>query len=351
MNKELFILINGYSLTKPNPTPQEYLNKMEYLFDKYALNYEEINEEKKTILCQIIENKNIIDNKLSPIKELGIDFEFSVVGGALRDLIINKENEINDFDFVLKNKCEDTDQLIKACKTLNINIDNRELKHIIEFRKDKKVNQIKEMYKSWGQEITSDDKYITSEEKRILEEVTREYYFSLIVENLTKDLPETNYFKSNYVDKEYMNFHISGIRQFKLSNNKKVDLIISDFGNIEFLSTFDFEICKVFANLNDITNEKDLLEKMVPTGSMLRDLEDKTISLNPIKFNVEHIEYFFSKHYLKLKEKLQDHELNLFSIKKKEQFTENDKLLWGLADSKRLEMKLAPKEKVKNLKI
>ena len=100
--------------------------------------------------------------------------------------------------------------------------------------KKKKVDQIKEMYKSWGQELSSDDSYISSEEKRILNEVTREYYFSLIIEKLTQDLPNTTYFKSNYVDKEYMNFHISGIRQFQLKNNKKVDLIISDFGNIEF---------------------------------------------------------------------------------------------------------------------
>ena len=70
----------------------------------------------------------------------------------------------------------------------------------------------------------------------------KEQYFKKLMhsQDLTKDLPETNYFKSNYVDKEYMNFHITGIRQFQLSNNKKVDLIISDFGNIEFLSTFDF---------------------------------------------------------------------------------------------------------------
>ena len=91
--------------------------------------------------------------------------------------------------------------------------------------------------------------------------------------------------------------------------------------------------------------------KILFNGSMLRDLEDKKISLNPIKFNKEHIEYFFSKHYLKLKEKFSNYELNLFSTKNKNNFTENDKFLWGLADSKRLEMKLAPKEKVKNLKI
>ena len=46
--------------------------------------------------------KNIIDNHLMKVKELGIDFEFSVVGGVLRDLIANKENEINDFDFCTK---------------------------------------------------------------------------------------------------------------------------------------------------------------------------------------------------------------------------------------------------------
>ena len=208
MNKELFISVNGYSLTKPRPTPQEYLEKMEYLFDKYALRYEDLNEEKKQILNQIIENKNVIDNKLSPMKELGIDFEFSVVGGALRDLIINKENEVNDFDFVLKNDCKDTEKLMKVCEKLNIAINNNELNNIINFRKEKKVEQIKEMYKGWGQEIDSNDSHIVSEEQRILEEVTREYYFSLIVENLTKDLPETNYFKSNYLEKEY-NKHVS----------------------------------------------------------------------------------------------------------------------------------------------
>jgi len=343
MKLDLFIETNNYDTTKTfSPTPQHYFNYITSLFDKHALKKETMTIEQWNILEEIIENKNTIEKELAPLKEL-FHFDLNIVGGSVRDVILNSTDKINDYDFTISCNFDLIKPLDDVAKDMGLSLNS--LKDELNTITKARIDFAEKQCESQGFDLDRSSK------KYLISTIEKNFYFSQIIHKLMENTKNYQYFSSQNVQEEYMNAHITSIHQFFGTNNKKVDLIVTENSGISFLSTFDFEICKVFANLNDITNEKDLLEKMVPTGSMLRDLEDKTISLNPIKFNVEHIEYFFGKHYLKLKEKLQDHELNLFSIKKKEQFTENDKLLWGLADSKRLEMKLAPKEKVKNLKI
>ena len=163
---------------------------------------------------------------------------------------------------------------------------------------------------------------------------------------LTKNLSNYNFFGSNNVSEKYLNFHITSINQFNGVNNKKVDLIVSDYSRLGYVTTFDFEICKIYADLKNVKTVKDLIDKIVPTGSMLRDLNDKTFSLNAIKFNEEHMDYFFNKHLLKLKEKYPDFKLNYFTQKEKKDFTEIENKRWIFANKCKMEIDL----KVKGLK-
>ena len=125
-----------------------------------------------------------------------------------------------------------------------------------------------------------------------------------------------------------MNAHITSIHQFSGINNKKVDLIVTENSGISFLSTFDFEICKVYANLRNVKTKEQLLNKIVPLGSMLRDIEDKTFSFNGIKFPQNNLEYFFNKHLLKLKEKYPDYSVNTFCSKKNDTLSNIEKERW-----------------------
>ena len=118
-----------------------------------------------------------------------------------------------------------------------------------------------------------------------------------------------------------MNNHIDGILQFNGLNNKKIDLIVSDFVGAEFIQTFDFEICKGVLDFDSLFKKTELnheqqielcANEVFLTVGMLRDLGRKTLSICCDSFTVENIHYFMNKHFLKLRGKFPDYELNGF---------------------------------------
>ena len=321
MKLDLFIETNNYDPTKRfSPTPQHYFNYITSLFDKHALKQETMTIEQWNILEEILENKNTIEKELAPLKEL-FHFDLNIVGGSLRDVILNSTDKINDYDFTIS--CSNFG-LIKPLEDvakdmgLNLNSLKDELDNITKARIDFAQEQSEAI-----------DFSLDNISKQYLISTTKQnFYFSQIINKLMSNTKNYKYFSSQNVKEEYMNAHITSIHQFSGINNKKVDLIVTENSGISFLSTFDFEICKVYANLRNVKTKEQLLNKIVPLGSMLRDIEDKTFSFNGIKFPQNNLEYFFNKHLLKLKEKYPDYSVNTFCSKKNDTLSNIEKERW-----------------------
>lgn len=334
MNLELFIQTNGYDTGKHfSPTPQVYYDKMVNLFNKYALKSDQITLEQWEKLQEIIDIKLIIEEKLKPLDKIG-NYHLSVVGGSLRDLLVGQENCINDYDIVISPSSIIKDKIINLAKEMNIEVNNydNDLQNIKLF----KIAAAKEQKEITGYE------WISSNEEDIIEKIERDFYFSKIVNKLMIGLPGHKCYSENNVREKYMNFHINSINQFNM-NKTKVDLIVSQYHGLMFVTTFDFELCKIYADLKTVNTKEELLNNIIPLGSMLRDVEDKTLSVNALKFPKENLEYFFNKHLIKLMDKYPNHKVNIFAQKAVQEFTNEEKERWIFAHH--LKLKNAMPEK------
>lgn len=320
MKLNLFIETNNYDPTKRfSPTPQHYFNYITSLFDKHALKQETMTIEQWNILEEILENKNIIEKELAPLKEL-FHFDLNIVGGSLRDVILNSTDKINDYDFTISCNFDLIKPLDDVAKDMGLSLNS--LKDELNTITKARIDFAEKQCESQGFDLDRSSKqYLISTTKQ-------NFYFSQIIHKLMENTKNYQYFSSKNVQDEYMNAHITSIHQFFGINNKKVDLIVTENSGISFLSTFDFEICKVYANLRNVKTKEQLLNKIVPLGSMLRDIEDKTFSFNGIKFPQENLQYFFNKHLLKLKEKYPDYSVNTFCSKKNDTLSNIEKERW-----------------------
>ncbi len=125
-------------------------------------------------------------------------------------------------------------------------------------------------------------------------------------------------FENKDVEEKYLNKKIASIFKIIDKNGFENDLIVSDISAQNFIASFDFEICKCYIELetkNKSISYNEFLNNIVCLPSMLRDLDEKTLTIKVKNFNMEEIEYFMNKHYLKLKEKFPDYKLNYFESK------------------------------------
>lgn len=344
MKLDLFIQSNNFDTQRPQqPTPQVYLDKMLYLFDKYALKSETMTDEQWKILNEIVENKKIIQKALLPLKGI-CNYELSIVGGSLRDIIAAQPEKVNDYDMVISCGHGKAEDILNLARNMGFAIDlqDEELNKIKTFR----IESAKE------QRNAKDNEWDNYTEKYLIEQIEKDFYFSKVINKLMSHTKNYKHFSANNVKEKYMNFHITSINQFTGFNDKKVDLIVSDYYGLGFLSTFDFELCKIYADLKKVETKEDLLGQIIPTGSMLRDIDDKTFSVKVTKFSPENLHYFFNKHLLKLIEKYPEYKLNIFSDKKIEDFTLGEKERWICAQHLQMNMNFPEKGLVhKKLKI
>ena len=334
MNLELFIQTNGYNTQKTfSPTPQAYYDKMVNLFNKYALVSDTVTLDQWTILQEIIDIKLIIEEQLKPLDKIG-NYHLSVVGGSLRDLLVGQDKDINDYDIVISANSIMKEKIIDLAKEMSIEVNNydKDLQNIKLF----KIAAAKEQKEITGYEWNDDN------EKNIIEKIERDFYFSKIVNKLMIGLPGHKCYSENNVREKYMNFHINSINQFN-TKTKKVDLIVSQEYGAMFVTTFDFELCKIYADLKNIHTKEELLNNIIPLGSMLRDMEDKTLSVNGLKFPKENLEYFFNKHLLKLIDKYPNHKVNIFAQKAVQEFTSEEKERWIFAHHLKLKNSMPEK--------
>lgn len=254
---------------------------------------ENINYKQHEFLKEANETMLQIDNALTILKEYNLEYEISLVGGAVRDFIMNKTEQVNDFDVVLRfpnvenyylsNKAIEEDSIL-------MNEEQYTTKNI----------KFKQMFK----------KYMDTN----IQDITVRSLILLIQKIMSSNNFENKLFlNENNKTENYINNHICGILKMeKMGINRKIDLIIIKNNEHDFVNTFNFDLCKGYINYtNMISSNKNndhlnLLDNIILTKNMVSDIINKKMTMNLQNLTEEHLHYYMNKHYIKMKNKYSD---------------------------------------------
>lgn len=289
---------------------QRYSDK----FNQVVPDLAELSANQKKFLIQSFDVLKSVSNNLSPLKGLGVSYSLSLAGGAVRDFLFDRISDINDVDVYL----------FMGNKDINIMQRSSGVKNSV----DLSINDAQVV-------LGKSDLNASMLQKK---EDWLDYSVSSL---MAKSFNIHNKFYETDVSREYLESSIKSI--FKMhsknlnTNSLKcmgnIDLILTQSPIRDFITLFDFEICKTYFDFrpNDFTNikknlssEEDFLHrvnafsddekiqymysKLRVFHSCLKDMVEKTLTINLQRFPKEHVDYFLNKHYLKMVEKFPEYE-------------------------------------------
>ena len=247
-----------------------------------------ITKEKYEILSNIILQLNEIKASLEPLINLGIVFDLWLIGGSVRDFLLNNEKNIKDLDVMIKINSKNKIYLPKLevfFKKTNFKVEQEKLKEL-SYRKSNKefswwkhTNKIYKKYK------------LNEKEKKIKEEV----YFDMFVLALGQNFKIEEFYppkekKISEVD-TYLDLRLKSVIKINKDNWKwPVDILITDYSVDGFLSGFDIGICEAafeFVRKEDLLkqinnspkNPEELLKLGYITNCFLTDFHNKELKL------------------------------------------------------------------------
>ena len=127
---------------------------------------------------------------------------------------------------------------------------------------------------------------------------------------------------------DYLNAHIGGmvkLNYIEINKLINVDVILSDLPADQFITTFSFDLCKMYLlwdkellnKVSSISNDSNkdkiitsFLESIMLSPYTVNDIENKKMTINLNNINEKHLHYYLGKHYLKMKEKFPEYELS-----------------------------------------
>lgn len=334
-------------ITIPSSVTNNEMNLAYQLFtkDKFK-NSENLIEFKK-----LITSLALVDDALKPIAGLlHIEYEIGIVGGALRDLLLNRKNLIKDIDIVFSlidikgfkkkqwmsesEKCiqEELKEKIKELGEDSIELKKWKEDNIGSFNMDIIFYKLKDLTKEWGIE---EFKY--NEEKKTT--WVEQCFFHIVSELLKKQFTIDKNYEPRELPKElsqtmdaqiwrsgYHNALLRGV--IKVSSPTlpyPVDVLLCNKPIKEYLNTFDFEICKAWLIYNQDTSKElesllnfftlDKLEyaydKIGVSTGFIKDELNKTLTINPFGFDLNAVEQALIKHYPRVKAKFSDYSLEM----------------------------------------
>lgn len=290
----------------------------------------------------------LIEQSIIKIKEvLDVDLEIALVGGSLRDLILNQHDLIKDLDVVVSigeikgfshPSLEEADFNIKelSLEDLERTENIRDIKALKETKfissdvLERASNQITSLLK------ISDFFYDIEKQTTFNDQ----FIFFLIKELINKDFKIKKEYpprmmpseaeKSELLRCSYHNTMLSGVIKLNCEKafNYPVDILLTRHGVDNYLKTFDFEICKIFLlftkeNRSDLesilinfTLDKleNLFNMIEVKAGFIKDISNKTLTFNAEGFDLEAIEHALLSHYPRLKEKYSDYILAIGNV-------------------------------------
>lgn len=256
--------------------------------------YEEIPESKKKVIEKIIKKLEKITQNLLPLYKLGFEMSVSVIGGSIRDILLNKENDIADIDILISIEKLKVEKTFETCPYVKY-------KEIL------------------GPEILN---YLN------LGESSNIKFASLVKYCLEKDNVINEYTvlaskePSRYGSRD-INEHLQCLMKIKKESEDDypMDIMISHASAQQYVErTVDFNICKAYLKFIDMKKLSSIpidsysfFDNVVVGRDFLTDAQKKEITLDMSRFNENQITFFMDNHYPKIEKKYNDYNLNLLA--------------------------------------
>ena len=282
----LFLKKNSKS-TKGVPSHSVLLDQ---LLNSLYLN-PELSDENSSFLKNLIKTQNELKNHLSLLDKLNVSYAIHLVGGSIRDAILNKSDFIKDFDFF-------------------INIENFDQKNIAHLLSKNELDSV-----SWDINSKHTKLHKTKLLQLSINQHTNDCEHICFEDAITHVTP---YRADERITKEPMLISVSKLK----INDIECDILLSDLNIDSFIEKFDFDICKCSINLTDINKNPTPIEILNNTYTSLdfwTDIIYKKISYNISNKSQTQMENSFANHFKRIKSKYpecnafitgENHELN-----------------------------------------
>lgn len=262
---------------------EDFFQKINHLMPESEF----LSDEQHTLLFDIQQALIKIKHTLAPLYDANLIREIGIAGGAIRDLILNKN--ANDLDIVVSLNLYSDDKDKIYTKDLST--------HLLDWMQQAQV--IHKVYSTspYNNEVETKTFVLTPDLMRVLTEKI-------------KPLGKL-YVNHDNTTADYQNKHIMGIIKTQM-NTRPVDIIFTQENVLNYANTFSFDICNGFLIYDQIlsdASEQECINHIVLSKHMVHDIEKKTLTTNISNINMEHLEYYLSKHYLKMKEKFPEYSL------------------------------------------
>ena len=287
----------------------EYKN----IFNKFFP--DNFSEEQLDSLNEFLKSFQYLDEKLKPFKNAGLNYELALAGGAIRDLFLGKP--ISDLDMIVSfcNK-----KIIKGNNYVSYEITEDLWKQILGDKFDEAEYVKICHYAQQNLHLLSIDGEIQNEPR------IDNYKIAYLCSKLFGDVEKQKDINlTNCLENEYLNDLMIDNIKIKVPGLKfQIDFVLSRLEPDFYMRNFDFSLCKCILNYNktNINNEyiklnnksiEDLCQNIFLPPQCLYDWERKTMTLNAKDFSEDHVEYFLSKHFVKMQKKFPDYTLNIIN--------------------------------------
>lgn len=297
-----------------------------------------LHEEKTPILKKLWEDAQTINNLLVPLKKIGIPYTLDITGGAARDFILNKHNEIKDIDFMVSFSFSKEDNL----SLIESIFSKKELDAV-----------------SWYSEYNLSGKKQALLELCInrLNDTQNTYFYDRgNTESRCEKFemkPENGYPRSVTTKNRLL-----GVMKTKgTKTHYPIDLLLTDYIKPAFLEEFDFDICKAsFSLVNDFYNTKfpknysHLISRFIAPVSFFADVVNKKFTYNPYKKSPHQLDSSLNGHLKRLLHKFPEYH-TLIINDGTDCYTNAKKILNKTLLEIKLDKKLPKKSDIKTKKI
>ena len=278
---------------------------------------------KEEVLLKIWSDAKKINNVLSPLKKLGIQYTLDLTGGSVRDFLLDKENEIKDLDFMLSMSWNEFNE--------NRSVRNNILKVIPAFFDKKELEAV-----NWKKFLIENEDLKKNSPYKFINIVNLDSLKSKILQlclnrlNISYDLygDKDRKIKVKTSNQEYplgtefeKNDRLISVAKLNnniIKTNYDIDILLTDFNKSAFLQDFDFDLCKAsVCFVNDTLRKifprspKHLIGRFIADVDFWADVKNKKITYNVNGRGFKEIDRSFDNHLIRIQKKYPEYELNI----------------------------------------
>jgi hypothetical protein len=293
--------------------------------------------EKEKVMLDIYSDCLTLHKALIPLVALNINYSIDIVGGAVRDFLLNNHKEIKDLDILI-----------------NLTPSHTNIEYYSRYYVNDKLLNIRMITeRNWctKEELDkvdfSDIEPLYSKHNKLLQ----------ICLNRVHSLTSTQIFTKEQRTKtgellygEDILKELSGIIKIESKDfNYPIELLLTDKGIDQFYSNIDFGLCNIGLRIINLDEYKhlDLIDfhsiknNFIISQDFIQDVKNKTITYNTYNRSIDQIEYSFKNHLKRVQAKYPGYNL---SFSKNEIDEENQKRIDSVRMMDELSETLAIKE-------